>query len=292
MRLSKDLRRLIGELVDKHNNKSFVSRSLGVSFRSVVRWSNRRGNLKDKPRNSRNLKVKITEKVKASIISLRIIFKWGSGRIRQHLFKAPSYLLKEVPGLVQSVWLSRQSINEVLKKRNLNGYFKRKEGWKFFTAKKPNELWQLDPKGPFTRQGKKHWIVVCIDDYSKYMTMLKHYKHAPSCEDIQKDLLPLIKKHRPENLLTDNNPFKKEWDKWLKSNGVKSLHAHPYYPQDKGKVERAIRNVTEEFINPLKKFPHWLNQNLIDEYKHWYNHQRIHLGIQTTPYKLYANKPP
>ena len=291
MRLSKDLRRLIGVLVDWLNNKSLVSRLLGVDRRSVARWSKRRGSLKDKSRKPKKRKVKITEDVKASIVNLRIVFKWGCARIRQHLFNAPSYVRDELQGLVQGVWLSRQAINNVLMKRKLNGYSKKKQGWKFFRAKKPNELWQLDPKGPVTIQGKRVWFVICIDDYSRYMIMAKCYDHAPSCKDIQKDLLPFIKKHRPENLLTDNNPFKKDWDKWLETHGVKSQHAHPYYPQDKGKVERAIRNLTEEFITPLKKFPHWLNKNL-NKYKDWYNRQRIHLSIQTTPYKLYAAKPP
>lgn len=300
MRLSKDLRRLIGVLYDWLNNKSLVSRLLGVDRGSVIRWSKRRGNLKDKPRKPKNRStdgskkksnVKITKEVGASIVDLRLIFKWGCARIKQHLWNAPSHVRKEVPGLVQGVWLSRQSINDFLTKRKLNGYAKKKEGWKFFRAENPNKLWQLDPKGPVTIQGKRTWFVVCIDDYSRYMLMAEQYDHAPSCKDIQKDLLPLIKKHRPENILTDNNPFKKDWDKWLKEHNVKSQHAHPYYPQDKGKVERAIRNLTEEFINPIKKFPHWLKENL-EKYKDWYNNERIHLGIQTTPHKLYTTKPP
>ena len=291
MRLHIDVRRLVGDMVDKCNNKSFVSRLLGVDRSTVIRWARRRVQLKDRSRKSKKNSFKITEKVEVSIVNLRVMFKWGSGRIRQHLIKAPSYLREVLPDLVQNVDLSRPAINNVLKKHKLNGYPKKKEGWKFFSAKISNELWQLDPKGPVTIQGKRYWFVFCIDDYSRYMIMAKQYEHAPTCEDIQKDLLPFIKKHKPKNILTDNNPFKKDWDKWLKENGVKPQHAHPYYPQDKGKVERAIRNVTQEFINHIKKFPHWLNNHL-NKYKNWYNHQRIHLGIKTTPYTLYATKPP
>jgi len=40
--------------------------------------------------------------------------------------------------------LSRTSINEVLKKHGLNGYKKNYKHWKFFRAKRQNELWQAD----------------------------------------------------------------------------------------------------------------------------------------------------
>ncbi len=69
--------------------------------------------------------------------------------------------------------------------------------------------------------------------------------------------------------------------------GVEPLFAHPYYPQDKGKVESAIRNVAEEFVNLLKKFPQRLNGQ-IKEYQIWYNEERLHRGIGIQPAKLYG----
>jgi len=65
------------------------------------------------------------------------------------------------------------------------------------------------------------------------------------------------------------------------------LHAHPYYPQDKGKVERSIRNIAEEFIYLTKKFPEWLNGNLKD-YQRWFNTKRFNQEIQAIPYWLYT----
>ena len=36
------------------------------------------------------------------------------------------------------------------------------------------------------------------------------------------------------------------------------------------KVERSIRNLCEEFVNLLKKFPHWL-KGKIEYWRRWYN---------------------
>jgi transposase InsO family protein len=98
---------------------------------------------------------------------------------------------------------------------------------------------------------------------------------------------PYIKKYKPKNILTDNKPFRKGWEKWCKENGIKALFAHPYYPQDKGKVERAIRNVSEEFIYLLKKFPEWIN-GVIKEYRKWYNNKRFHRGVNDYPVNLFG----
>ena len=95
-------------------------------------------------------------------------------------------------------------------------------------------------------------------------------------------------KRAPESILTDNGiQFRDAWKKWCRMHGIKPLFAHPFYPQDKGKVERTIRNVAEEFTNLLKKFPQWLNGQ-INQFRNWYNEQRFHRGIGTTPKALYV----
>ncbi|KXA96205.1 hypothetical protein AKJ37_05820 [candidate division MSBL1 archaeon SCGC-AAA259I09] len=66
-------------------------------------------------------------------------------------------------------------------------------------------------------------------------------------------------RRKPEKILTDNgNQFKLKWKRWCRDNEIETLFAHPYYPQDKGKVERTIKNVAEEFVKLLNKFPEWL----------------------------------
>jgi transposase InsO family protein len=186
---------------------------------------------------------------------------------------------------VQGVYLSRTAMNDVLKKHNLNGYKRKRKSWKFFRAKQPDELWQLDIKGPFTVQGKKYWFVVCIDDYSRYLLLCEQFDHEPTTNEITVLLEELPRK--PKNILTDNgSQFKKKWERWYKNRRIRPLFAHPNYPQDKGKVERAIRNIVEEFLNLLRKFPDWLNGK-IRKYKEWYNSERFYRGISCKHIQLY-----
>lgn len=286
MRLCPLQRKLMNKSVKEGKSINLVAEFFGVSRQTVWYWSDetQNSNFKDLPRKIQPSK--ITVEVEVSILAMRTIAKWGTERIRKGLMNLPDFMRIDMDIKVQGVSLSRTSINEVLKKHKINGYYKKYKKWKFFRAKKPNELWQLDPKGPFRLDGKKYWIVVVMDDHSRFILALLLYDHAPTCEEIEKALLPLIKKHKPKGILTDNKPFGKSWKKWLKEQGVKAHFAHPYYPQDKGKVERAIRNLAEEFINLLKHFSHWLGK--IKEWMDWYNTKRYHCGIKGYPANIYV----
>jgi transposase InsO family protein len=270
-------------------NKSFIAELVGTTRQAVQRWCSRachRGSetFKDKPRKSKESKV--TVEVEVSILALRNAFAWGTARIQQGLYKLPKFMLGKVPCCVQGIRLSRVAINSVLKKHGINGYKNEQKAWKFFRASAKDELWQIDLKGPFSVQGTEYWFIVCIDDYSRYLLLAEQLSHCPSTAEITATLESLGRK--PKSLLSDNGgQFKEQWKFWCKRSGIEPLFAHPYYPQDKGKVERAIRNIAEEFVKLLRTFPEWLDGQ-IGDYREWYNESRFHRGIKGFPADLYT----
>jgi transposase InsO family protein len=134
--------------------------------------------------------------------------------------------------------------------------------------------------------GKKYWFLVCIDDYSRYLLLFEQFDHEPTTCEIIACLEKLPRK--PGSILTDNGPqFRVMWKKWCRRKRIAPLFAHPYYPQDKGKVERTIRNAAEEFVNLLRKFPEWLERKVKD-YRLWYNQHRHHRGIGCRPAEVYG----
>lgn len=295
MRLLSEVRKFLVKRYRKIKNKSLVAKAFGVTRKTVRKWCKRssehRGgeSFKDKPR--KTVEPKITPKVERFILFLRVVLEWGSARIQQGLVSLPPYMYCELPREirnVRNVKLSRTSINNILKKHKKNGYSCHKETWKFFRAKRPNELWQLDFKGPVTIQGKKYYFIVCIDDYSRYLLLSEQLDHCPTTLEVAILIMKIMRGHKPLNILTDNGPqFNEEWKSFCEAHGINALFAHPYYPQDKGKVERTIRNIAEEFTNLLKRFPHWLNGQ-IKQFKRWYNNSRFHRGINTVPKRLYV----
>lgn len=284
-------RHLTVNAVRKGLKKSFVARAFGITRKTLYKWWNRAKKFhfyylyRDKPKVSK--KKKVTVKVELAILELRHTFKWGCARIQQGLMKLPGFMKKVLSNRVQRFQLSRQTINNVLKQHKINGYRREQKSWKFFRAKKPNELWQLDIKGPFKVDSKKYWFLICVDDYSRFILLTEQYEHDLKLEEIEQRILPLIRRYKPKKILTDNKPFGESWEEWLSVLGVEALFAHPYYPQDKGKVERTIRNASEEFIKLLLKFPQWLNGKL-ESYRRWYNKDRFHRGINAKPAQLFV----
>jgi len=287
MRFTPDVRKLMRDLVLKGRSKAAIARFLGTARSTVYRWFKRPQHAGREYYNDRSRKPKeskVTVDVEVSILALRNTFSWGTARIQQGLYALPGYMIKAV-NCVQGVRLSRKTINDVLKKHGINGFRREQKAWKFFRAKEPDELWQIDLKGPYTVQGRKYWFLVCIDDYSRYLLLADQLDHCPSTKEITARLETLAR--RPKGILTDNGgQFKEQWKGWCTSRGIIPHFAHPYYPQDKGKVERAIRNVSEEFAYQLRRFTGWLDGKM-EEYLTWFNKSRFHRGIKGYPAGLY-----
>jgi IS30 family transposase len=286
VRLSPDIRGAFRKL-KKELTVTGIAEMFNTTRQTVYRWLGRgkhpgKENFKDEPRQPKESKV--TLEVELSILKLRTTFKWGTARIQQGLYNLPQFILNSVQ-CVQAVKLSRETINKVLSRNNQNGYQREFKRWKFFRAKAPGELWQIDFKGPFTVNGKKYWFLVCIDDYSRFIVCAEQFDH----ELTTAETVAVLERQKrfPKAILSDHgSQFKEQWKDWCSRHRIEAHFAYPSYPQDKGKVERCIQNLNREFINPLRKFPEWLKGKLND-YKDWFNHSRFHRGVKAFPADLY-----
>jgi len=287
MRLSPAFRSVFRKLLKKGLTVTRIAFLFDTTRQTVYRWLRRgrhvgREFFKDQFREPKASKV--TDEVELSILALRNTFGWGTARIQQALIKLPPFI-QEVTDCVQNAQLSRGTINNVLSKHGVNGYPCKHRRWRFFRAKTPDELGQIDFKGPFTVHGKKHWFLVCIDDYSRFLVLAEQFSHEPKTSEVT---ALLERQNRlPKAILSDHGPqFKEKWKRRCRQHGINAHFAHPSYPQDKGKVERCIQNLNREFVNHLRKFPGWLKDKL-HEYREWFNYSRFHRGINAFPAQLY-----
>ena len=152
VRLSPDIRGAFRKLWNRGLTVTSIAGFFNTTRETVYRWLKRgkhRGKetFRDKPRAPKESKV--TVEVELSILKLRTTFKWGTARIQQGLYCLPDFVLDSV-NCIQGVKLSRETINRVLARNNQNVYFREFKRWKFFRAKEPDLMWQIDFKGPFT----------------------------------------------------------------------------------------------------------------------------------------------
>ena len=115
--------------------------------------------LKNQSRKPHNIKnVKVTEELEKLVLELRLNNRFGPMRIRFRLKRK------------YRVNLGTKTIYNLLKRHKLNVLaVKLKRKYKRFEMKHPNELVQMDTKGPFYLKASrtKHYLIHVIDDCSR-----------------------------------------------------------------------------------------------------------------------------
>ncbi len=140
---------------------SDVCTAFGVSRQTWYKWKRRYNvygidGLKNQSKRPHNIKnVKVTKELEKIILELRLNNRFGPMRIRFRLKRK------------YEISLGTKTIYNLLKRYNLNVLsVKIKRKYKRFEMKHPNELVQMDTKGPFYLKGSrsKHYFIHVIDD--------------------------------------------------------------------------------------------------------------------------------
>lgn len=298
--LTPEIRSLIIKAYRHGHQVKDIADMLDVHRWTVWKWVKRthhpgRKNLRDRSKKPHIRHRKITPLIEEAILLLRDRFSWGTYRIKINLLSPPQYIRYFLETALGYSWrpidLSRQGINNVLKKHRRNGspYKKTKKDWKFFRANGPNELWQIDIKGPFLLNGERFKALIILDDYSRFLLSAKLFKSVTT-EVVTQELSHCIETYsKPNSILSDNgSQFREQFETWCnqEKRQIEVVHAPPFYPQCKGKIERCIRNFNEEFIRLDKVFEE--PQNFLWEYQEWYNKERYHMGINDCPANIYS----
>jgi putative transposase len=163
-----------------------------------------------------------------------------------------------------------------------------------FEAELPNDLWQSDcMHGPAVEHGdkrRKTYLLAFIDDHSRLIPNAEFFL-SESLDCYLRALEGAISmRGLPRKLYTDNGPaFRSHHLESITAGlGIALVHARPYKPQGKGKIERFFRTVRSDFLPGFKgdtlddlnlAMHFWLN----DIY-----HQRIHSSTGQCPFERFT----
>lgn len=167
---------------------------------------------------------------------------------------------------------------------------------KAFEMEFANDCWQGDTShGPIiTIAGKKvqTYLIQLIDDASRLMVGYKFFLRD-NAVNFQHVLKNAIKTYGiPKRIFVDNGtPYKNLQLKSIcASMGIALIHAKPYSPESKAKIERSFRTVKDNFINCKD----WNNINSLEELNTEYNEYiaseyncKYHSGIENIPRNRY-----
>jgi putative transposase len=162
-----------------------------------------------------------------------------------------------------------------------------------FEAEHPNDLWQSDVlHGPtVTVDGKqrKTYLTAFIDDMTRIIPHAEFYLHERLDCFLDAFRKALLMRGLPKKLYVDNGPaFRSNHLEFIcASLGIVLIHAKPYQPEGKGKIERFNRTVRESFLSTVKATT---LAELNERFREWISgyHDRPHGGTGEVPIKRFT----
>jgi len=162
-----------------------------------------------------------------------------------------------------------------------------------FEAAEPNDLWQMDFKGPLHTAAGDCFALTVLDDHSRFLLCLGACPDQKT-ETVQAQLTRVFRRHGlPRRILCDNGP---PWGSdaqhrftklvcWLMRLGIQVSHGRPYHPQTQGKDERFHRTLADELL--ARRESAWRDledvQIAFDVYRQRYNEYRPHQSLGGLP---------
>lgn len=164
-----------------------------------------------------------------------------------------------------------------------------------FEAELPNDLWQSDcMHGPMVdlseKKKRKAYLLAFIDDHSRIIPHGAFYPTEGMASFLTALEIAFLTRGLPRRLYTDNGPAfrSKHLEQVCASLGVALIHARPYKPQGKGKIERFFRTVRGDFLPGFRgRTLDELNEAFDLWLQHVY-HQRVHSGTGQTPFARFT----
>ena len=165
-----------------------------------------------------------------------------------------------------------------------------------FEAELPNDLWQSDvlhgPKVDVDGRQKKTYLIAILDDHSRLIVYARFYLSEALTSYLDAFENALARRGLPRKLYVDNGPaFRSRQLEYITASlSITLIHARPYLPQGKGKIERWFKTVRSRFLpyvtaTTLPALNGALDRYLNDDY-----HQRKHSATGQTPLARFTSK--
>ena len=197
------------------------------------------------------------------------------------------------PGIV----LNNSTVYRFLHQHNLMAtQMKKPVDRRKFEAELPNDLWQSDvmhgPKVDVDGKMRKTYLIAIIDDHSRLIVQARFYLSEKLSSYLDAFENAIAARGLPRKLYVDNGAaFRSRHLEYITASlSISLIHAKPYTPQGKGKIERWFKTVRGSFL-PLFKGTglSQLNDALTRWVRNGYN-KKIHSATGQTPFERFTGK--
>jgi len=165
-----------------------------------------------------------------------------------------------------------------------------------FEAELPNDIWQSDVMhGPMVTVGerkRKSYLIAFIDDHSRLIPYARFYLSEKLTSFLDAFEKALLKRGLPRKLYVDNGAAyrSKHLEHITASLGIALIHAKPYKPEGKGKIERWFRTVRGQFLTEVGQMSLDELNGAFDLWRSQIYHQRVHSATGLKPLDRFTSR--
>ena len=259
-----------------------LCREFGISRTTGHRWRKRFEEAKtltavaEHSRRPKRSPARTEPRKEDRLLALRREHGWGAKKL--------AVLLRE-----QGLPLTVITINRILKRRGLvRVKDEHAPATQRFERSAPNQLWQMDGKGPYSGPAGVCHPLSILDDHSRYLVGLYGLR-AFTAEQVYPCLVGTFERYGlPEAMLMDRgsiwwgtkNGYGLTWlSVRLIEQGIQLHYGRVHHPQTQGKVERFHRTLDEalRYKGKPQRWAEW--EVALGKFRRVYNEQRPHEGI-------------
>ena len=256
-----------------------ISRPTGYKWVARYKASGELAELDEQSRRPLHSPKRTVADMEKRVIQLRQETGWGAKKLQRVLQRE------------DDIRIGRSTVNRILARNGLlREEDRHRPATRRFEMAEPNQLWQMDHKGPLEMgTGQCHPLSV-LDDHSRYLVGLEPMA-SPQFEPTQRALIRMFESYGvPEAMLMDHGCI---W--WSPTNGhgltrlavmlirqgIELRYSGVRHPQTQGKVEKwhdTLRRAVRHRGKTPADLVGWAE--LLTEIRYSYNHRRPHEALQ------------
>jgi transposase InsO family protein len=289
-------RRLMREKSDRKWQIPF-SEKTRISMGTIGRWCrcyrNSNGDLKSLYPKDRSDQGKVRAMDEETCLSLIALRSQMRALTVPQLIEQMNRQNRVTPGIV----LNNSTVYRFLHEQNLMGpQVKKPVDRRRFEAELPNDLWQSDvmhgPRVDVDGKMRKTYLIAIIDDHSRLIVYARFYLSENLASYLDAFENAIATRGLPRKLYVDNGAaFRSHHLEYIAASlAISLIHAKPYRPEGKGKIERWFKTVRSSFL-PLFKGAGLIELNealtvwITESY-----HKKIHSATGQPPFERFTGK--
>lgn len=268
-------------------NMSRLCKEFGISRKTGYKWLRRFqeegiAGLADRSRRPKHMPAKTPKETEQLVLRIREnenSSSWGGRKIYTRL-KELGYQDIPQPSTITAILHRNTCIDpeESIKRTK----------YQFFEMELPNQIFQMDFKGPFYIGKQKCFPLTILDDHSRYLIALRACQNQQEAT-VKSHLTDVFREFGlPDAFLTDNGPpwgpsdgqpYFTRLNAWMLRLGIRIIHSRPYHPQTIGKIERLHRTLKNDVLKRQTFEDFGSCQAGFDRWRQVYNYERPHEAL-------------